>query len=648
MAQSHSKIVKIIAKKDLNTFVNNLIKDKKHDVVGVKTKGIKFVFGPLENASELRLDYDVTILPPKKYFLPPYETLMDFNLNKPFNVKESDVAKPRIIIGVHPYDIIALEQTDEIYLDSQKDDFYKKRRDNTIIIGVDIQKVSEKSFAASMKTHVTDSGFDLMLTYLDDSYAVTIGSEKGKTLLEKYGKTKPAAESDIKKISEIRKNIALQFNKKLNVDKEQWSNVLVANYDHPIWEKRAQKCMECGSCTMVCPTCFCYDVKDEVSINLKNGSRVRTWDGCLLRDFTLIGSGEVFRDDISKRYRHRFYRKGNYLPERYGFVACVGCGRCGIACLPNIADPCDVINDLSHFERSDDTGKFFIKQKTEVAEKGVIHIPRSATIKRMEQLTKFEMLFEIEFDDKKSLGHKPGQFVEVSIFGFGEIPISVSSGPSNSSSFEIVVRRVGNVTGRLFKMKSGDKLGIRGPLGNGFDIKSFEKKHLLLSAGGIGIVPMRSLIQYVVDDENRKKYKDITILYGAKQPSEALFMEEFGDWCKIDDVKCELTVDQCVEGDCWTGCTGLITTLYPKIKLDRYDSENTVAVVIGPPIMYRYVIKCLETLGILDENIFVSLERRMKCGVGKCGHCQINGIYVCREGPVFNYNDIKDLPEAFE
>jgi len=645
---ANSKVGKIITKKEIDSFVNSLIKDKQYDVVGVKEKSIRFVYGILENADELRLDYDVTILPPKKYFLPQYEKLMDFNLEKSFEVKKSVTEKPVIIIGVHPYDIIALQQTDKLYLDSQEDDFYKKRREDAIIIGVDIQKVSERSFAASMNTHVTDSGFDLLLTNLGEYYAVTIDSDTGKKLLEKYAKTKPAAESDIKKIKEIRKSIASKFKKTLKVDKEQWSNVLVANYDHPMWEKRAQKCMECGSCTMVCPTCFCYDIKDEVSINLKDGSRIRTWDGCLLRDFTLIGSGEVFRDDISERYRHRFYRKGNYLPERYGFVACVGCGRCGIACLPDIADPCDVINDLSHFERSENTGKFFIKQKTEVAEKGTIHIPRSATVKRTERLTEMEMFFEIELDDKKPLGHKPGQFVEVSIFGVGEAPISVSSGPGSSSSFEIVVRRVGNVTSRLFRMKPGDKLGIRGPLGNGFDVKSFEKKHLLLSAGGIGIIPMRSLIQYVIDDENRKKYKDITILYGAKQPNEILFAEEFDEWRRIDDVKCERTVDQCVEGDCWTGCTGVITALYPKIKLDKYDSENTIAIIIGPPIMYRYVIKCLETLGIPSENIFVSLERRMKCGVGKCGHCQINGVYACKEGPVFNYNDIKDLPEAFE
>jgi len=643
-----SKSVKIITKKNLKDFVKNLIKDKKYEVVGVKEKGIKFAYGPLENANELRLDYDVTLLPPKKYFLPQIEKLIEYNLEKKFEYKREEKVKSRILIGVHPYDIIALEQTDKLYLDSQEDDYYKKKRENTIIIGSDIEKVNERSFAASMNTHVTDSGFDLLLTNIGGDYAITIGSKKGEKLLIKYAKTKPAKELDIKKIKEKRKKIKLEYTKKLKVPKEDWSKVLVANYDHPLWENRSQKCMECSSCTMVCPTCFCYDVIDDVSLDLKDGNRVRTWDGCLIRDFTKVASGEVFRDDISKRFRHRFYRKGNYLPERYGFVACVGCGRCGIACLPDIADPCDVMNYLSHFEKSDDTDRFFLKQKTDVKEKGTIHIPQSATIKRTEQYTKSEMLFEIELDDKKPLGHIPGQFVEVSIFGVGEAPISVSSGPSNKSTFEIVVRKVGNVTNRLFKMKAGDKLGIRGPFGKGFDVKSFEKKHLLLSAGGIGIVPMRSLIQYVVDEKNRKKYKDITILYGAKQPSEVLFSEEIKEWCKVDNVKCELTVDTCADKDCWTGCTGLITTLYPKIKLDRYDSINTVAVVIGPPIMYRYVIKCLETLGIPHKNIYVSLERRMKCGVGKCGHCQINGVYVCKEGPVFNYDDIKDLPEAFE
>jgi sulfite reductase subunit B len=643
-----SKTVKIISKKELMSFVDNLIKQNSYETVGVKSKGERYVFDILENSAELRLDYDVTILPPKKYFLPQYEKLMDFNLEKPFDVKENDDEKSRIIIGIHPYDIIALEQADKVYLDSQKDDFYEKRRDNTIIIGVDIQKVSDRSFAGSMGTNVADTGFDLMLTNLGDIYAVTIGSKKGENLLNKYAKTNDAAESDIKKIQQVRKDIASRYKKEAKVDKEDWSSLLVANYDNSIWEERADKCLECSSCIMVCPTCYCYDVRDEVSLNLKTGERIRTWDGCLLRDFTKIGSGEVFREDIKDRYRHRFFRKGNYLSERYNFIACVGCGRCSTACLPDIADPCDIINDLSLFGGSGDTNKFFLKHDTKVDETETIHIPRKATIKRIEKLTETETFFEIELDDKKPLNHKPGQFVEVSIFGIGEAPISVSSAPNKNSSFELVVRRVGDVTGRLFKMKAGDKLGIRGPFGKGFDPTLFEKKHLLLASGGLGIVPMRSLINYVLNKENRKKFKDITILYGAKQPSEALFMDEVEEWKKFPDVRCEITVDQCAEGECWNGCVGLITALFPTIKLDKFDSQDTIAVVVGPPVMYKFVIKCLQTLGIPDENIFVSLERRMKCGVGKCGHCQINGIYVCKEGPVFNYAEIKDLPEAFE
>jgi len=640
--------IKTISKKDLDNFINKLIADKTYEVVGVKSKGKRYVFDILEDSSELCLDHDVTIIPPKKYFLPQYEKLMEYNLEKQFEVKPNIEIKPRIIIGIHPYDVIALEQMDKVYLDSQKDDFYKKRRENTVLIASDIQNVSERSFAASMHTNTTDKGFDLLLTNIEDKYAVTIGSEKGKNLLEKYAKTENAKEVDIKNIDKTRKKTLNKYKKKVNLPKEDWPSVLVANYDSGVWEERSDKCIECSSCTMVCPTCYCYDVKDEVSLNLKTGSRIRTWDGCLLRDFTKIGSGEFFREERKERYRHRFFRKGNYLPARYGFVACVGCGRCGIACLPDIADPSDVMSSLAHHRKSDDTARFFIKQETKVAETNTIHIPRKATIKRIEKLTDAEKLFEIELDNKKPLGHKPGQFVEVSIFGIGEAPFGLASPPSDSPTFEIAVRKVGNVTSKLHEMSVGDKIGIRGPLGNGFDVEKLEGKNLLLTSGGIGMYPMRSLINYVLDKKNRKKFKKIIILYGAKRPKEILFLNEVEEWKKCDDTTCKLTVDRCEQGECWAGDIGLITTLFPKIKVDELDSKNTIAVVIGPPIMYKFVIKCLQTFGIPDENILVSLERRMKCGVGKCGHCQINGVYVCKEGPVFNYKEIKALPEAFE
>jgi sulfite reductase subunit B len=641
--------VKTFSKKDLDEFIDKLISDKKYEIVGVKSKGKRFVFDLLDSSEELRLDYDVTILPPKKYFLPQHENLMNYSLKEKFDVKPEVEHKPRIIIGIHPYDIVALQQTDIYYLDEQKDNFYEKRRKNTIIIGVDIQNVSEHSFAGSMNTHYVESGFDLMLTHIGDKYAVTIGSKKGEELLNKYAKTKDAEISDKEKINKIREKLISKYKKVVKTDDvRSWSSLLVANYDNSIWEERSSKCLECSSCTMVCPTCFCYDIRDDVSLDLSDGRRVRTWDGCLLKDFTKVGSGEVFREDLKDRYRHRFFRKGNYLSERYDFIACVGCGRCSIACLPNIASPCDVINELSRFGGDGDTNKYFIKQETKIDEKGTIHVPRSATIKKIQKLTDSETLFQLELNDKKPLGHKPGQFVELSIFGVGEAPFGVSSPPVTDPTFDIVVRKVGNLTSKLFTLKVGDLVGIRGPLGNGFDVKQFEGKYLIFVSGGTGMIPMRSLIEYCLDKKNRDKYKYIKILYGSKRPCDILFQDKISSWEKCNDVTCKLTVDTCQDGECWAGSVGLITTLFPKLEVDRIQPKNTIAVVIGPPIMFKFVIKCLQTLGVPDKNILVSLERRMKCGVGKCGHCQINGVYCCKEGPVFNYSEIKNLPEAFE
>lgn len=640
--------VRTISKKDLDAFIDSLIQKKEFEVVGVISKGNSFVYDKLSSSEELRLDFDTTILPPKKYFLPQYEDMMKYNLEKPFEVEESKDFKSRILIGMHPYDIIAIEQMDKVYLDSQKDDFYKKRRDSTIIIGVDIENVYNRCFAASMQTHTTDSGYDLLLTNIGHKYAISIGSKKGMNLLNKYAETKQAKDSDVKKIEKTHEELSQNFEQGVLVDKRDWPGVLSANYDSDFWKKESEKCIECSSCTMVCPTCYCYDVQEKVSLNLKDGKRVRTWDGCLLHDFTRVAGDEVFRDKLEDRYRHRFFRKGNYLPMRYDFIACVGCGRCSRACLPDIADPCKVMNNFSDTEKIDiSEDRFFIKKKSYEKDEGIIHIPRSATLIGKTKLAENETLFEFKLDDGKPLDHHPGQFVEVSIFGIGEAPVSISSPPEKDATFELAVRRVGDVTTALFNMESGDKVGIRGPFGNGFNLESLEKKHILFASGGIGMFPLRSLIKHVLKPENRKKFKDITILYGCKCPSEVMFMDEIEEWCKIDNINIKLTVDQCPEGVCWEGYTGLITDLFGKIHLDEYDSQNTTAVVVGPPIMYKFVIKCLETLDIPDENIWVSLERRMKCGVGKCGHCQINGVYVCKEGPVFNYAKIKKLPEAF-
>ncbi len=641
--------MKILSKNDFNDFVNALIKDNEFDVQGVKAKGNAFVFDTLESAKELRLDYDTTILPPKKYFLPQYETMMEVDLKNPFDPKGPVSEKPRILLGVHPYDINAIRQMDMYYLDSDVSKSYLNRRRNTIIIGSDVLTVSEKAFFGSMGTGNIESGYDLFITDLGERVVIEIGTEKGSDLLKKAKRLQKASSVDEQKKQALRDAAAKKAQRGMKLTPRHWHNLLEKNYDNPLWKDQSDKCLACATCTLVCPTCFCYDVVDHIELD-GTGKRVRTWDGCLLRQFTEVASGEIFREDIEERYRHRFFRKGKYLPDRFGFVACVGCGRCSSQCVPDIADPVNVMNKLF------DSSEHVIKEKNidsqsvkldidDISDNQAtsLHKPHPATLKRVEKISRNDMLFEIEMDSGKPLNDQPGQFVEVSVMGTGEAPISVSS-PPGGKTFELIVRKIGDVTNKLHSMKAGDKVGIRGPFGHGFDIESMIGKDLLFIAGGIGIVPLRSLINYVIDEKHRKDFGKISILYGCKEPCEMLFHDEVASWDKRDDISHYRTVDKCAEGECWDGDIGLITKLIPKVTIDQ---KNTICFIVGPPVMYPFCIRILRDLGVPEENIIVSLERRMKCGVGKCGHCQINHLYVCKDGPVFSYKDIKDLPEAF-
>ena len=277
----------------------------------------------------------------------------------------------------------------------------------------------------------------------------------------------------------------------------------------------------------------------------------------------------------------------------------------------------------------------------EAAEKD-IYLPSPADVVQVEPMTEMEAFFKFRCSDGEELGHRPGQFLEMSIPGIGECPISISSSPTRDDGFEMVVRRMGNVTTAMHNLEPGDEIGIRGPYGTEFPVDDAMKgQDLLFIAGGIGLVPLRSAIQYVLD--NRDDYGDITILYGTKSPSERLFVDELAEWQQRDDIDFQETVDK-ADGD-WDGNVGVITTLMPEVEM---DVEDTVAVICGPPVMYKFVLLELIEVDMPHENIYLSLERHMKCGVGKCGHCQINGVYVCQDGPVFCYDEVEGLEEAIQ
>lgn len=269
----------------------------------------------------------------------------------------------------------------------------------------------------------------------------------------------------------------------------------------------------------------------------------------------------------------------------------------------------------------------------------LLYVPKLAVLEEVTPQTEAEALFRFRFEDGAPLGHVPGQFVQVMIPGIGEAPISVASAPCEDPTFELCVRRVGNVTGVLHKLEPGAMVGIRGPFGNGFPDDELHGQDVLIVAGGIGLVPVRPLIHHIMC--NRFDYGRFILLYGMKRPEEMLFRDEVAVWQESDAVELELTIDR--PHPDWAGNVGVITTLFPGLDL---EPGRTRVVIVGPPIMFRFVLMECHNKGIADHHVILSLERQMKCGVGKCGHCQMNGKYVCQDGPVFSYSELKHLWEA--
>lgn len=272
-----------------------------------------------------------------------------------------------------------------------------------------------------------------------------------------------------------------------------------------------------------------------------------------------------------------------------------------------------------------------------------VYLPKAAVLERVVSEIPDVKTFYWRFEDpaeQRAFKHfRPGQFAQVSLFGVGEFPTSLPPSPSEAETF-FTVRRVGSCTSALHKLNPGEKFAIRGPYGNGFPMEQYCGKNLVFVAGGIGLIPLRSCIVYAL--AHRDKFERIQIFHGAKTPSELMYVPKLQEWQKTPGVECYLTVDRADKG--WSGNVGVVGSLFQKPGV-QVPVENTIAFVCGPPIMFRFVIKDLLGMGFEERNIVSTLERYMKCGVGKCGHCCIGVAYVCVDGPVFTYEQIKKLGE---
>ncbi|MBT3182426.1 MAG: 4Fe-4S dicluster domain-containing protein [Deltaproteobacteria bacterium] len=338
---------KTLSKENFKKFAENLVKSER--TIGVKAKETKYEFGNINNADEIVMDYDVTLRSPRTFFQPPKEKLFDFKLGANTEIKPNIEADPFVLLGIHSYDLKALNQMDIIWDENNADQHYKARRNAATVIALEPTQASEWSFWGSMDSSTVDKGYDLLLTDIGNKYYVEVGTEKGANLLSKYASAEDATNDDNTARDKVRSELPnlCKADRKVKCDTDGITASMKNSYNNAIWEKLAEKCYSCGSCNLVCPTCYCFDVKDTIELDLATGQRTRKWDGCLLEPFAKVAGDENFRENRADRFRHRILRKTVYVADKLnGELACVGCGRCSSTCLPDITDPVKILNEL--------------------------------------------------------------------------------------------------------------------------------------------------------------------------------------------------------------------------------------------------------------------------------------------------------------
>ena len=331
----------ILPKDKFGGFVEYLMMDDNRLAAPV-AKGPQFAFAEIESTADIgriRMDYDITILPPKKVLYPQCESLLEFSGPGPTSVRPTVSGAATVILGVHPYDLHGIATLDAALSQAPADVNYLTRRSAARLIGMNIERyVDEHQFMADMGTlEPPAGGCDLFLTDLGERYFVEVGTPAGAAIVKAGGLLHPAGPHDHKDKQEFDARKAASFPKRLPYQVRYLPELLDASYDSLLWDAIARRCFSCGTCTNVCPTCYCFDVQDKLNLDVVSGVRRRAWDSCQLKVFAEVAGGENFREHRASRNRHRVFRKGKYILARTGETGCVGCGRCTRHCVANIS-----------------------------------------------------------------------------------------------------------------------------------------------------------------------------------------------------------------------------------------------------------------------------------------------------------------------
>ena len=570
------------------------------------------------DGGERLFDFTVGPTSPKRWTFPPrVPQAVGTRDEGSVRFETAWVDAPRLaFLGLRACELAALGVQDRVFLGGPfKDEDYRARRSAALVIAVECAVAGATCFCTSMGTGpAVRGGADLILSELDDGFVVRAGSPAGGDLLARL----PLKVATTDQLHEARQQVEAVADAIGDpVPTEGLHERLLAQWDSPRWLKIAERCMTCGNCTLVCPTCFCSSVNQRSDLDGAVTTNERTWDSCFSLGFAKVAGGN-FRSRARDRYRQWLTHKFATWIDQFGSFGCVGCGRCIVWCPVAI----DVRAELAAVAPPVET------RSADLAP--VATTPNAYTIARVRSIrpdTADTSTLVLDRLDPAFPAGAPGQFVMVDLPGFPPLPISVSR--YRADGIELTIRAAGPATTQLTQLARGDEIGLRGPLGTSWPLERAVGRDIVIVTGGIGLPPLRPAIDAIL--AQRLRFGSIRLYYGARTPKDLMFADELERWGARDDMEVMVTVDRA--GPEWPGPVGIVTHLFDRAT---WDGSRAVAFVVGPERMMTATADVLFERGLTPDRIFVSMERHMECGIGLCGHCQMGPYFVCKDGPVFS------------
>lgn len=587
----------------------------------------------------------------KETFFPPRETL--FRAERRADGKVGFVAvmptpDPTAVLGARACELAAVRVQDRVFLQGEATEpRYRARRGAyELLVAVQCTSPASTCFCGDAGTgpRVLDDAADLVATEIDAGLLLEARTDEGARLLERLptravtAAEQSEAERDLDAATEKTHTGRLTFE---GLPERLWGAL-----DHARWDQVAARCLACGNCTSVCPTCFCSHSEEAGALAGAlegHGERERLWESCFSLDHGAM-HGANPRATTKDRYRQWLTHKLGSWVAQFGTSGCVGCGRCTTWCPAGI----DLVEEARALDDGRATpavmeappGSIELLPVFERVDSDEDLVPRAAEVLAVTRETSDVVTLHVR--DRAGSRPAPGQFLQVSLPGIGEAPISISgvSHGDGSLDVELTIRAVGATTRALCALEPGAELGVRGPYGRGWPIDALEGGPVVIVAGGVGLAPLRGAIRALVEAPDR--FPDVRIFVGARTPEDVLYPREMITWLERSHVKLRVTVDHATPD--WRGHVGVVTRLLRRDAI-AVSSENALAtearaLVCGPEVMMRFSSDALLAAGISHDRQWLTMERHMKCAVGFCGRCQMGPHLVCRDGPVFRRDEL--------